>query len=146
VGLDPRRKALLGIGRDALPALVGLVEVTSIASITSTYRWPWGPGSRARLNLGTVKASGNHGDTQLVLEFLVNHLPKDDVGLFMSALTNNGRRLMNFVQGHIQATSDIQEDAAGPVNGGFFQQGTRNRLVGGLDGTIVTMRHTGPHD
>ena len=53
---------------------------------------------------------------------------------------------MNFVQVHIQATSDIQEDAAGPVNGGFFQQGTGNCLVGGLDGTIVTMRHTGPHD
>ena len=67
-----------------------------------------------------MKAGGNHGDTQLVLKFLVNHRPKDDVGLFMSALTNNGCCLMNFVQGHIQATSDIQEDAAGPVNGGFF--------------------------
>src|SRR4030095_13325958 len=62
IGLDPRREALLGRGRDAMPALVGRVEVTSITSITSTYRWPCGPSGRAHLNLGTVKAGGNHGD------------------------------------------------------------------------------------
>src|SRR5882672_7555650 len=83
VGLRHSGETFRGVWRNALPPLVGLVEVTSIACVARPHRWPCGPGGRARVHLGAVKAGGNHGDAQLVLELLIDDCSKNDMGLFV---------------------------------------------------------------
>src|SRR5262249_42645427 len=140
VGFDAGRYRLLSDWCYALSALIRFIEVKR-----ARLRPGGSPRGSERL-CWTVKAGGNHRDAQFVCEPLVNHCPKDDVRLFMRTLTNDGRDIMDFVQGDIWTPRDVQEDPVSTIDRGLFQQGTGDSLVRRVNSAIVAVPYACPHD
>jgi hypothetical protein len=73
-----------------------------------------------RTNL--AESGGNHGDLHRIFHLLVHHRAENNVGIFVRRALNDGARLLHFRQLQRRRPSDVDEDAARPVDGSSFEQ------------------------
>src|SRR3974377_602508 len=78
-----------------------------------------------------LESGGDDSDLDLVLHLLVEHGAEDDVGVFVGGALDDGGGLVDLGEAERTGAGDVDEDAAGAVNGSGFEQ---RRGDGGLSG------------
>src|ERR1035441_3415839 len=79
------------------------------------------------------EAGGDDGDLDRVYHHLVEHGAEDDVGILVRGSLDDGASLLHFVELQRTGAGDVDENAAGAVDGSGFEQRRGNGALGGFD-------------
>ena len=91
-----------------------------------------------------LKARGDHGDADLIAHVRVDHRAEDQVHIRVSGLLDDGRRLVDLEQGQVGPAGDIEQDAAGAIDGDV-QQLAGDSLLGRHAGASSPLPHAHRH-
>src|SRR5699024_10954318 len=92
-----------------------------------------GTAGSALLGLLLLKAGGDDGDPDLVLQGVVKGGAEDGDGVGMYLGLDQGGRLLHLLQPDVHGAGDVDQDAPGALDGGL-QQGAGDGQPGGLLG------------
>src|SRR3954469_20323157 len=70
-----------------------------------------------------VEAGGDHGHLHGLVQGRVDHHAGDDVGVRVDGVGDDAGGFGDLVQGQVVAAGDVDQHAAGALDGGLFQKG-----------------------
>src|SRR6266545_2155080 len=99
----------------------------------------------ARL-LALAEARGDDRDAHLVLQARVDDGAEDDVRLLVRRLLDDTRGLLDLVQRQVRPAGEIDQDAAGVVDGGLVEQRTRDGFLRGVERAMLALADARAHE
>ena len=73
-----------------------------------------------------IKSRRYHGDFNLALHPRIDDCTENNIGVVVRSLMDNRRCFIDFTNGQVVASSDVNDDTARSLNSRIFQQGTGN--------------------
>ncbi len=95
---------------------------------------------------GSFEAGSDDRDADLIAHVGVDDRAEDDLNIGVSGFANNSSGLVDLVQGEVWATSDVEEDTAGAIDGDIQQlagDGRFRREAGSVVAFGFANRHKG---
>ena len=86
---------------------------------------------------GFAEAGRDDRDLHRVFHLFVEHRAEDDVGIFVGGALNDRAGLLHFGQLQRSRAGDVDEDAAGAVDGSGFEQRRSDGALRGFDGALA---------
>src|SRR5450755_2211736 len=94
---------------------------------------------------GLAESGGDDGDFHCVFHLLVHDRAENNVGVFVGGALNDGAGLLHFGELERRRSGDVDEDAAGAVDGSGFEQRGGDGFLRGFDGALHTAGGGGAH-